>query len=264
MYPERTRKNKTALVTGAAQGTGFALAENLAKQGYDLLIVDIQKDKLCQAAEQLQDNYTVAVQYLPLDLSQPDAAETVYRYCIENHIDVYILINNAGRFTFNRITDMEVDTYNAILQLHINTPAKLCKYFGANMKARREGYILIISSLSAWMPYPYISLYASTKRFLRTFSRAIHFEFSNFNVGVTTVCPGAVDTGFFELNDRLRKLARRLGVMISPDVLAKRTLKRMFRKRVTYIPGLINKIILPLLLICPVRLLSFFYSLKRN
>jgi len=260
MYPERNRKNKTALVTGAAQGTGFALAENLAKQGYDILLVDIQKDKLCQAAELLRNNCRVDVHYLPLDLSLPDAAETIYRFCNENHIEVYILINNAGRFAFNRITDMEVDTYNAILQLHLITPAKLCKYFGDDMKARREGYILFISSLSAWMPYPYISLYASTKRFLHTFSRAVHFEFSDFNIGVTTVCPGAVDTDLFELSDRLRRIARRLGVMVSPDVLAKRSLKRMFRKRVTYIPGMLNKVILPLLLICPVRLLSYIYK----
>ena len=260
MYPQRNRKNKTALLTGAAQGTGYALAENLAEQGYDLLIVDIQEDKLCHKAEQLRKKYSIEVKFLALDLSQPDAAETVYRFCIDNQIEVYILINNAGRFAFDPIADMATDTYNAILQLHVNTPAKLSKYFGADMKARQEGYILFLSSLSAWMPYPYISLYASTKMFLRTFSRAIHFEFSEYNVGVTTVCPGAVDTDFFKLSDRWRRVARRLCIMISPDKLAKRALKRMFRKRITYIPGAFNKVVLPLLLICPVRLLAFLYK----
>jgi len=260
MHPQRNRKNKTALITGAAQGTGFALAEHLAEQGYDLLIVDIQEDKLCQAAEQLRKNADIEVNCLPLDLSQLDAAETVYRFCNENQIEVFILINNAGRFAFDRIADMAANTFNSILQLHVNTPAKLSKYFGADMKARQEGYILFLSSLSAWMPYPYISLYASTKRFLCTFSRAIHFEFAEYNVGVTTVCPGAVDTDLYELSDRLRRIARRLGIMIPPDKLAKHALKRMFRKRVTYIPGLFNKVVLPLLLICPVRLLTFFYK----
>ena len=264
MYSERNRKNKTALVTGAASGIGFAFADNLAKQGYDLLIVDIQEDNIKHVATQLRDVYQVDVHCLSLDLSRIDAPETIHAFCHENKIEIHILISNAGRFVFDSITDIENDLFDAFLQLHLNTPAKLCKLFGAGMKRKHEGYILTVSSLSAWMPYPYISLYASTKRFVRTFSRAIHFEFSKYNVGVTTVCPGAVDTGLFNLKPEWRKLAKRLGVMMTPDTLARRSLKRMFRKRVTCIPGIINKICLPLLLILPVRMLVFFYEKTRR
>jgi len=260
MYSERNRKNKTALVTGAASGIGFAFAENLAKQGYNLLVVDIQEEKIKHTAQQLRNNHPVEVHVLSLDLSKIDATEKIYAFCKEHHIEIHILINNAGQFVFHSITDIERDAYNAFLQLHLNTPAKLCKLFGADMKIRREGYILTVSSLSAWMPYPYLSLYASTKMFLRTFSKAIHFEFSKYNVGVTTICPGAVDTGLFDLKPKWRKMAKRFGIMISSDVLAKRSLKRMFRKRITYIPGMINKIAVPLLLIIPVRVLAFFYE----
>ncbi|MCL2041624.1 MAG: SDR family NAD(P)-dependent oxidoreductase [Bacteroidales bacterium] len=260
MYSERDRKDKTALITGAASGIGFAFADNLARQGYDLLIVDIQEDKITQVAEQLKNTYHINIHTLALDLSTTDAPETIHAFCRENNIAIHILISNAGRFLFDAITDVENDAYNAFLQLHLNTPAKLCKLFGDDMKRRREGYILTMSSLSAWMPYPYLSLYASTKRFLRTFSRAIHFEFSPYNVGVTTVCPGAVDTGLFNLKPKLRTLAKTIGVMTTPDALAKRALRRMFRKRVTYIPGIINKISLPLLAVTPVRMLAFLYG----
>ena len=261
MYSERNRKNKTALVTGAASGIGFAFAANLGKQGYDLLIVDIQEDKLKQVATQLINDCAVEVHFLTLDLSLTDAPETILTFCHENNLEIHILISNAGRFIFDSITEIENDRYNAFLQLHLNTPAKLCRLFGSDMKQRQEGYILTVSSLSAWMPYPYISLYASTKRFLRTFSRAIHFEFSRYNVGVTTVCPGAVDTGLYELKLEWRKLAKYLGVMITPDTLARRSLRRMFRKRITYVPGAINKIVLPIILILPVRALVFIYEI---
>ena len=257
MSSEGNRKNKTALITGAASGIGLAFATRLAKLGYDVLIVDIQEDKINAAAQQLRNDYPVAVHCLSMDLSKIDAPETLYAFCKENNLEIHILISNAGRFVFGSITALDNDTYNAFLQLHLNTPAKLCKLFGADMKQRREGYILTTSSLSAWMPYPYLSLYASTKRFLRTFSRAIHFEFSKFNVGVTTICPGAVDTGLFDLKPKWRKIARNFGVMISPDVLAKRSLRKMFRKRVTYIPGILNKIGLPFILMAPVRMLAF-------
>jgi len=260
MYSERNRKNKTALVTGAASGIGLAFATQLAKQGYDILIVDLQEDKTNDAAQLIKNNHPVEVHCLTLDLSQPDAPETVYSFCRENNLEIHILISNAGRFVFDAITEIENDTYDAFLQLHVNTPAKLCKLFGKDMKLRREGYILTVSSLSAWMPYPYISIYASTKTFLRTFSKAIHFEFSKYNVGVTTICPGAVDTGLFELKPKWRKVAKRLGIMTTPDSLAKRSLKKMFHKRVTYIPGILNKVGVLLLIIVPVRLLAFFYE----
>jgi len=260
MYSERNRKNKTALVTGAASGIGFAFATHLAEQGYDIFIIDIQEDKLNHTVQLLRDNYRVEARGLSVDLSKTDAPETIYAFCRKNGIEIHILISNAGRFVFNSITDIEHDVYNAFLQLHLNTPAKLCKLFGADMKIRREGFILTVSSLSAWMPYPYLSLYASTKLFLRAFSKAIHFEFSKYNVGVTTVCPGAVDTGLFGLNPKWRKLAKRFGIMTTPDSLAKRSLKRMFCKRITYIPGIINKTGVLLLLITPVRVLVFFYE----
>ena len=264
MYSERDRKNKTALITGAASGLGFAFADNLAQQGYNLLIVDIQEDKIHRVAEQLKNDYAVDVCGLCLDLSKIDAAETVYAFCRENTIEIHILISNAGLLVFDSITNIENNKYNVFLQLHLNTPAKLCKLFGNDMKTRREGYILTVSSLSAWMPYPYLSLYSSTKRFLRTFSQSIHFEFSGYNVGVTTICPGAVDTNLFELKPKLRKVARNWGIMISPDLLAKRSLKKMFRKKVSYIPGIVNKIALPLILIFPVRILVFFYEKMVN
>ena len=257
---DSNRKNKTALITGAASGIGLAFAENLAKQGYDLLIVDMQDIKLNQIAERLRAHHLVDIHCLTLDLSRIDAPETLYAFCHDNHLEIHILISNAGQFIFQAITDIENDRYDAFLHLHLNTPAKLCRLFGAEMKQRREGYLLTVSSLSAWMPYPYLSLYASTKRFIKTFSKAIHFEFSKYNVGVTTICPGAVDTDLYQLKPKWRKLARRLGVMISPDTLAKHSLKKMFRKRITYIPGIINKICLPLIMMLPVRVLVFFYE----
>jgi short-subunit dehydrogenase len=264
MYSERNRKNKTALITGAASGIGFAFAENLAKQGYNLFVVDIQEVQMTHIAEQLKNNHQINVHCLSLDLSRIDAAETLYEFCQNNNIEIYILISNAGRFIFNEITDIDTEKYNAFLQLHLNTPAKLCRLFGNDMKKRREGYILTISSLSAWMPYPYISLYSSTKRFLQTFSKAIHFEFLKYNVGVTTICPGAVDTDLYELQSKWRKLAKNFGIMLSPNILAKRSLKRMFRKRITYIPGIINKLALPLISMIPVRMLAFFYERMRR
>ena len=262
MHTEGNRKNKTALITGSTSGMGLCFADNLAQQGYNIMIVGIREDAVKQTAEDFKNKYDVDVYSFCLDLSEIDAAEKVYAFCQENNIEIHILINNAGRLMLGAVTDLNTYNFNSCLQLHINTPAKLARLFGTDMKARQEGYILTVSSLAAWMPYPYFSLYASTKQFLKTFFKAIHYEFSGYNVGVTHICPGAIDTNLFPLKPQLRKLARNLGIMMTPDKLAKRALKKMFRKKVCYVPGIINKIAVPFLLIFPVKIIGLFIKNK--
>ena len=113
-----------------------------------------------------------------------------------------------------------------------------------------------MSSLSAWMMFPGISVYESTKAYLRSFSVALSYELNPFGVGVTAVCPGAVDTGLYNLSMNLRRLAVRLGVSIPPEKLAKKAIAKMFKKRRQYIPGLINYLFLPFCKYLPDFLIS--------
>ena len=87
------------------------------------------------------------------------------------------------------------------------------------MKKRRHGYILNMSSLSCWLPYPGITLYASTKRYLKSFSRGLRSELLDYGVSVTVLCPGAVATNLYNLSDNLKTLAIRLGIMMRPEKL---------------------------------------------
>lgn len=111
-----------------------------------------------------------------------------------------------------------------MLYLHVTTPTQLCYYFGQEMKKRRHGYILNMSSLSCWLPYPGITLYASTKRYLKSFSRGLRSELLDYGVSVTVLCPGAVATNLYNLSDNLKTLAIRLGIMMRPEKLAKKGL----------------------------------------
>ena len=124
-------------------------------------------------------------------------------------------------------------------------------YIGREMKKRRHGYILNMSSMSAWIPYPGIGVYASSKRYLKNFSRALRSELLDYHVSVTAICPGAVATNLYNLKDSLKLLAIRLGVMMRPETLARKGVNAMFRRRSWVLPGLVNKIWVPLLLLLP-------------
>ena len=166
-------------------------------------------------------------------------------------LEIEVLVNNAGIFRLEHVVNLSMGVVQAMLMLHMNTVVLLCRYFGDDMRKRGRGYILNMSSMSAWFPYPGISLYASTKCFLKSFSRAFRLEMLDYGVNVTTVCPGAIATDLYNLPRHLQRLAVRIGVMMKPATLARRAINGMFRHRAQMIPGVINYFFIGILFFVP-------------
>lgn len=256
-------EKRWALITGASSGIGYTYAEEMARRGYPLVIVSNEAEAIEQKARLLHQTYSVDVWPLYRDLAIPGAAEELYRTCLEKGIEVEVLINNAGMFFFRETVEERSKVVEKMLYLHVTTPTQLCYYFGQEMKKRRQGYILNMSSLSAWLPYPGIGLYASTKRYLKNFSRALQAELSGYGVRVTVVCPGAVCTNLYALSDDLKRLAVNLQIMMPPEKLSRKAVKALFRGRTVLVPGLINKIALPIVLLLPVNLVGWLMRKTR-
>lgn len=255
--------NKTmlALVTGASSGIGLQYATQLARDYHtDLILVSNQKEEQIEVAEQLNKQYGVKTIPLYMDLSRQDAAEELHKYCTDNGYEVDILINNAGVFFFNPLIETSMHRFELMLMLHVVTVAKLCRLFGEDMCKRGNGYILNMSSMSAWMAYPGIQTYNSTKAFIYNFSKSIWYEFIKKGVGVTVMTPGAVDTALFGLSPKYRRLAVKLTVSIPPEKLVKMALKRMFKKKKWGMPGFINHIATPILKHTPDWLVFLTYK----
>lgn len=256
-------EKRWALITGASSGIGYTYAEEMARRGYPLVIVSNEAEAIEQKARLLRQTYAVDVWPLYRDLAIPGAAEELYRTCLQKGIEVEVLINNAGMFFFRETVEERSKVVEKMLYLHVTTPTQLCYYFGQEMKKRRQGYILNMSSLSAWLPYPGIGLYASTKRYLKNFSRALQAELSGYGVRVTVVCPGAVCTNLYALSDDLKRLAVNLQIMMPPEKLSRKAVKALFRGRTVLVPGLINKIALPIVLLLPVNLVGWLMRKTR-
>ena len=237
-----------ALVTGASSGIGLQYATQLARDYQcDLLLVSNQQKELEQVAKELAEAYKVKTVAHYADLSLGDAAEQLYEWCRQQGYEVDVLINNAGVFFFNKYCETDIKRIELMLQLHVMTVAKLTRLFAADMCARRRGYILNMSSMSAWMAMPGIQTYNATKAFIYNFSKSLWYELKPYNVHITVMAPGAVDTGLFGLAPNLRKLAVALTVSIPPEKLVKRALKKLFKGKQSDTPGVINWLCTPLL-----------------
>lgn len=261
-----------ALVTGASSGIGLQYATQLARDYHcDLLLVSNQQDELQQVSQDLAAQYGVRTIARYADLSLTDAAETLHDWCLAEGYVVDILINNAGVFFFNPYCETSMRRIELMLNLHMITVAKLTRLFAADMiqreltedeatqricgHRRMRGYILNMSSMSAWMAMPGIQTYNATKAFIYNFSKSLWYELRPQNVGITVMAPGAVDTALFGLAPNLRRLAVNLTVSIPPEKLVRRALRDLFRNRKADTPGFINWLSTPLLKHTPDRLL---------
>ncbi|MBQ8839597.1 MAG: SDR family NAD(P)-dependent oxidoreductase [Bacteroidales bacterium] len=260
-----------ALVTGAASGMGRIYAERLALMGYNLVIVDINVEKLDETAkivreliasspevpESMKGEFKVLT--LHQDLSLSGAADNIYSATEKEGCRIEVLVNNAGIMYCQGIAETSERMLALIMMVHMYTPLMLCRKYVGAMKERGCGYILNISSLASWMIWPGIGMYGSTKRFVKDYSRELRIECRKTGVSVTNAYFGAVDTPLIPLKDSLRKLARALTVMISPEKAVDKALKAMFGRRRGVMPGLLNKIFKPLCVIVPDSLLGWIY-----
>jgi short-subunit dehydrogenase len=260
-----------ALVTGAASGMGRIYSMELARKGYNIIMVDINAAGLQETERMVKAEVETSAQIavecrdafrtmaIVQDLSVTDAADRIFQATEAAGCKVEVLVNNAGVMYCQGIAETSERMLNIIMMVHMYTPLMLCRKYVIGMKERKCGYILNISSLAAWMIWPGIGMYGHTKRFVRDYSRELRIECQKTGVSVTNAYFGAVDTPLVPLKDSLRKLARALTVMIRPEKAVSRALRATFHRRRGTMPGLLNKLFLPLIIIMPDCLLGWIY-----
>ncbi|WP_345075674.1 SDR family oxidoreductase [Flavivirga amylovorans] len=197
MNSQRDMMTKIALVTGAASGLGYELALLLIKDGYDLVLVDIDESKLKEVKQLFNKEFKNEVNLLVKDLSKPDAAQDIYDE-VKDLGAIDVLVNNAGFGLFGTFANTDWKRESDMLHLHILTTTHLTKLILPEMISRKSGKILNISSLAAFQPGPLMSMYYASKSYILSFSEAIANELKGTGVTVTALCPGPTKTLFQE------------------------------------------------------------------
>ena len=201
-----------ALVTGASRGIGRAIAVELARYEIPLILVARDIERLASLAYDIEACYGVKCCILEADLSKPDAAEAVFNTTRDAGLHVDLLVNNAGFSMQGPSVDLPVHELNSMVQVNALSASTLAHLYGREMKQRRRGRILMMSSIcGAVAGLPTVSVYAATKAFENSLSLGLSKEMEQFGVGVTLVMPGAVrDTSFKSRSNTEQALCWRL------------------------------------------------------
>ncbi len=184
---------KVSLVTGASQGIGEAIALDLAQVGAEVVLLDIQKDKLEEVTQRIHQDGGKAAAY-EVDVSQFDRVAEVIDTVIKNHGKVDHLVNNAGITRDNLLMRMKEEEWDAVIAVNLKGIFNLSKAVIRPMMSNRYGRIVNISSVVGMMGNAGQTNYSASKAGLVGFTKSLAREVASRGVTVNAVAPGYIAT----------------------------------------------------------------------
>lgn len=231
-----------ALVTGAAKGIGRSIARELAARNYHLLLIDIAEAELERNAHQIRTQYGVAVHTLIVDLSLPGVVRTITAWQREKGPELEVVVNNAGFGLNGPFLEIPIQEQMDILNVNVKALVELSYVFVPVLARRPVGYLLNVCSTTAYQTVPYVTMYAASKAFVRSFTRGLRHELRHSNVRVTMLSPGSTDTDFVNrarMGDSIKRTAAR--VNMTAEEVAQTAVKSLFKGKAEVIPGFLNQ-----------------------
>lgn len=234
---------KTALITGASSGIGTEFAYQLAQRDYNLVLVARRKELLDNIAKDIQNTLSISIYCFSADLSAPAGLQDLYQQVEQHELEIDLLINNAGFGTMGAFDEQDSALEQQEIALNVSAVVDLSHQFIPGMLKRKGGNIINVASVAAYQPVPYMAVYAATKAFVLSFSEALWAEYQEQGINVTALCPGPVDTGFFDAtgNKNLQKAKAKISMMQCDEVV-NAALQAMDKQESQVIPGAKNRI----------------------
>jgi uncharacterized protein len=223
-----------ALVTGASDGIGRAIATRLAQAGLNLVLVARRGEILERLADELRARFGVEVAVVPADLSKPDAVDTIAGRTAD--LEVGLLVAAAGFGTSGRFVDSRLEDELEMIDVNCRAVAALAHHFGSRFRRRGRGGIVLMSSVVAFQGVPRAANYAATKAYVQSLAEGLRAELKPSGVDVVASAPGPVHSGFAERADM------RMGLTLTPSAVAGATLAALGR-RGTVRPGWLSKLL---------------------
>lgn len=236
------------LITGASGGIGEALANKLAYKKHNLVLVARNAEKLDQLSRSLMGRYKVDVQFIAADLSLIGSGQEIFTETRKRELEIGMLFNVAGIGSSGEFTDINLQTELNLIQLNIASLVALSHVFLTEMKKNGKGYLINISSMTAFMPVPYMATYAASKVFVRSFTQALSEEYKPYGIHVMLVCPGLTRTNFNSAAGLDNRKSEAMGSNYSnsssqtPEEVAEETLSALEKKKYFIISGHKNRI----------------------
>jgi short-subunit dehydrogenase len=232
---------RSALVTGASSGIGAAFAKRLASDGYDLILVARDKDRLGVLAKHLSDRHGVEVRVLAADLTKTVSLRKVERAVVADD-RLELLVNNAGFGTKGPFSDSDVDREDEEVRLNALALLRLTRAALPGMLKQRRGAVINVSSMAALQPTANNATYAATKAFVNTLTESIHEELRGSGVQVQALCPGFTRTEF-QQRAGIDASAIPEFAWMDADEVVEASLNGLRKGEVVCVPGILNRLL---------------------
>lgn len=222
----------TALITGASDGIGRAFAVELAKKGFDLILVARRAETLQSVADDVSARFGIEARVLTLDLSDPSAVATLL--AATENVQVGLVVAAAGFGSIGPFLDRDRASEINMVDLNCRSVVELTHAFGQRLQRQGRGGIVLFGSLVGFSGAPLSATYAATKGFVQSFAEGIAPEMRAFGVDVLSVAPGPVGTGF------AARAGMQMGMAATPETIARASLAAL-GLRTTIRPGFLAK-----------------------
>lgn len=231
---------RIAIITGASSGMGYEFCKQIPKLYRhldELWIIARTEEKLLHLKHNLEKAYDITVRYFLLDLSDKHTFDEFENKLSSCNPNVRMLVNAAGIGKIGNICDIDRSVQSNMIDVNcsalVNMIPICMPYFTPGSR------IINIASASAFSPQPGFAVYAATKAFAYSYSRALEAELKDFDVIVTVVCPGPVDTDFFKTAGEIKESKKAL--LAKPENVVKQALLDSKRKKSVSIYGMAMK-----------------------
>jgi hypothetical protein len=236
------RPGQTVLITGASSGIGRELARLFAGDGATLVLVARSEDRLRELAGELAAAYGADAHVVPADLSQPGSPAQIAEALADRHLDVDVLVNNAGLGGHGSVAGLGVARQLEMIEVNVAALTRLTALLLPAMLARGRGAILNVASTAAFAPGPNHAVYCASKAYVLSFTEALAEEVRGSGVRVTCLAPGATQTGFAAQAGMASTWLFRVGVMDAGRV-ARAGHRGLLRGKTLVVPGLQNRLL---------------------
>jgi uncharacterized protein len=236
------RRAETVLITGASSGIGRELARIYACDGERLVLIARREDKLRQLADELAAKYGAEAQVVPADLSRPESPDEIVATLAQRHIDVDVLVNDAGFGAHGMLAQIGVERQLEMIQVNVAALTQLTALLLPGMVERRHGAILNVASVAAFQPDPKQAVYGATKAYVLSLTEALAEELRGSGVRVSCLAPGPTETEWAARAGMLGTRLFRLGVLDASRV-ARAGHEGLRLGKTVVIPGLSNRIL---------------------
>lgn len=185
---------KTVLITGGSRGLGLVMARELVREGAHLAICARNEAELERARTDLIER-GADVLAVPCDVTDKEQVEEMVHVVRDRFGQIDVLINNAGAIAVGPMEVMTLEDYEAAMKIHFWAPLYTTLAVLPEMRQRREGRIVNISSIGGKISTPHLLPYSASKFALTGFSEGLRAELASYGIVVTTICPGLMRTG---------------------------------------------------------------------